>query len=1409
MVSRPRSGGLPQGGSTLGTHVRWVAAAATVVMLAALLQVWSLALPTAGRAAAGSPVEVTAAAALKGARLSGKPVEVAAWRGESREVYAESNGSFTATEHLRSVRTRKNGRWVKIDTSLRVQADNSVAPAASSVDLAFSGGGTAPMARMARAGRQLALTWPGSLPAPVVDGDTAVYADVLPGVDLRLRAEADGMSQLLVVNTAEAARNPKLAKLAFSLHGSGLRVEPDSGGGLVAVDAQSGGAVFAAPAPRMWDSSRPAEPPAGSSPSAARTQDGVAEDPADGPAEGAKVAPVKADVAVGSLTLRPDHKLLTGADTAFPVYIDPAWRTEKDTSGGAWAMVSSGWPSQSYYKFAGNSTEGMGFCDVSLDGRCVKDQKKRLFYRMPTSFFAGKSILSATFTAYETDAYDCNNSTTVQLWRTKGFITSSTWDSTSDNWLEHLDSRDVAYCSSTPVEFNAKAAVADAAAGRWSTTTFGLRAYSESSMGWWKRFADDAYLRVNYNQPPPQVKMSQLSMTPGGACVDWAKPTVWANDLTKLMLYAKGVTDPDGDKVSVQFSVDWGTGGWTSPTIGPKASGKANVFSLAYKSSGGPDLPQNTQLLWQVRAYDGVAWSPWSWAGSATSCYFKYDATRPDGPAIASADGRYPRSDPANEADPWNDGVGRYGTFTLDSAATDVTTYWFGVNSSPSSANARATSGGAPVNVQVAPTTSGLFFITAQAFDAAGNGSVIEVYYFRVMAGTPAKARWALDEQIDSTQVVDSSGSFPAAVHGGVTLGVEGVDKTAMQLGGVDGYAATSGPLVDTSKGFAVSAWVRLPATKPDHAAIVATQAGAQRSGFELYYSSGLDRWVFNRYDADSTTATIVRAQSAIAPQGGEWAHLAGVYDAVKQTISLYVNGLLAQTTAYTKPWNATGPVQIGAGSYSAVPGSFFSGEVDDVRVFDRIVSGDEVTDLATAAPVLKARWKLNDSGTAIRAAKAYYKLDETAGATRAEDTMGAYPAGAHGGVTFGVGGRSGTAARLNGTTGYMSTTGPVLDTTKSFSVSAWARLSAVTNTSVVVGQEGSVGSAFALYYSPAYNRWIFNMQTPDSATPTLIRAQSNVSPALNTWTHLVGVYDADAKQIRLYVNGVAQQTVAQPNSWAATGPVTVGRFKYKGGFAAMHYFSGDLDEVRVFDQSINDSEVARLAGVAGGGVPTADDGPLGNHLTLAGNANIDQSAGILGAPPGALVLSGAGDYAASTGPVVHTNQSFTVAGWVTSAGRPSGNAAIFSQAGGVNSGFTLRYSPTAVGGAGGYELEMPTTDTTGATMQKADHVSFQSSFEWDHVAVVYDAFADEMRLYVNGQLDQVEDGSRESYRSNSIGFDATDPLQLGRTKTGGTWGEYWPGVLDDVWAYSGVLTDDQIQELVASPNELPTDGFP
>ena len=140
------------------------------------------------------------------------------------------------------------------------------------------------------------MSWPGRLPAPVLDGSTAIYRNVLPEVDLRVTAGALGFSEVLVVHTRKAAANPKLRSLRFGLAGKGVTVSPAPGGGLAARDA-GGKNVFSAPAPLMWDATV-----AGAEPALA----GQGARSADAPAGTARGGPARGDAGEGQPRLH-DH----------------------------------------------------------------------------------------------------------------------------------------------------------------------------------------------------------------------------------------------------------------------------------------------------------------------------------------------------------------------------------------------------------------------------------------------------------------------------------------------------------------------------------------------------------------------------------------------------------------------------------------------------------------------------------------------------------------------------------------------------------------------------------------------------------------------------------------------------------------------------------------------------------------------------------------------------------------------------------------------------------------------------------------------------------------------------------------------------------------------------------------------
>ncbi|MEG3628477.1 LamG-like jellyroll fold domain-containing protein [Streptomyces poriticola] len=1370
-------------------------------------------------------------------------MEITSLRGESHDVFVTPEGDLETREYLRPVRARVGGEWKAIDTDLARTGDGVVAPKVTTVGLAFSGGGTdVPLVRMNRAGRELALSWPGELPVPELDGATATYRNVLPDVDLRMGAQEDGFTQLLVVNSAEAAASPALAELRLKLAADGMEVKETAGGGLVAVDEGAGNAVFEAPKPLMWDSGNGSadggadqddtrDADKGAAPQLLRSAPLSAEaDPASdaatdsepGPTESAKLAPVAVDLPAGGreLVLKPDQDVLKGKDTQYPVFIDPQWYSPRAS---AWTMASKYWASSPQWKFNGKSNAGLGYCGWAY---CKPHDTKRLFYRVPTSKFAGKTILSAEFVVRNVHSASCS-ARSVQLWRTKGISSSTTWNSqnASGFWVKKLASKSFAHgytgCAAKDAEFNVKSAVQEAANGKWSTMTFGLRATSESDRYGWKRFSNKAFLRVKYNRAPRQVKMSQLAMEYGGTC---KKPGSAARVRTLGKIYANNITDPDGDNIAVQFQAKWDSGDgkgliarWKPARTSYKKSGSS--FSIALPKS----ITPNKQVHWYVRSYDGAQYSPWSYAGDPTGCYFVYDTSVPKAPAISS--GQYPASDPEDPDDPWYDGVGQYGTFSLDSSSTDAVRYRYGFNTDPSASRQITTSGGAARAVRLLPAKPGLNFVTAQAFDQAGNGSEVRTYQFRVKAGQSERAAWQLDEPAGATAAAGATPPRIVRLHGGATLGAEGREGTGLHFDGTSGYADSDLTVVDTSDSFSVAVWARLD-RMPENAAIIAAQPGNHSPGFELYYSRYYDRWVFNQYTSDTAGASIARAMAA-APgdaEAGEWTHLVGVYDGKAKQLRLYVNGKLAGSTAYTTAWEARRGLQLGAGIYSGTHKSFFPGTIDDVRIFDRAVT--------TAEAGLLRRGQGLTSG---RPARAVFPLDEEAAATEIAGTAAEQPLTLHGGVTSGASGVAGAALTLDGKSGYAATDRPVLNTARSYTVSAWAKLSAgeTTGNRTVLSQSGTYYSPFYLSYEAGEKTWSLRTSLEDVQAGN-IREQRVVAkqPARpGEWAHLVAVHDAITQQIRLYVNGQLQGTDAAPKTWQAQGRLQVGRTIWTGKY--VDYFLGGIDEVRLFDRPVADDEVRQMfqqrplvksrwnfeetTGTDTVTMPNAVSG--GSALTLNGGATKSDSAFI---DYGSLELDGVRGYAATTSVPVDTSASYTVTAWAQAAALPKSGVSLVSAEGSGQSAFSVRFVPDTADpeGLGHWELTVPDRDGTDATVVRVANSEFSDARDWNHLAVVYDGFAKQARLYVNGTLQVVScgdtDGDREadedacadqvSWAENTLAFKATKSLQIGRAKTDGAWGGYFPGLVDDVWTFQGALTDEQVEKLATTWFDLPTE---
>ncbi|MEU3334681.1 LamG domain-containing protein [Streptomyces sp. NPDC006668] len=190
---------------------------------------------------------------------------------------------------------------------------------------------------------------------------------------------------------------------------------------------------------------------------------------------------------------------------------------------------------------------------------------------------------------------------------------------------------------------------------------------------------------------------------------------------------------------------------------------------------------------------------------------------------------------------------------------------------------------------------------------------------------------WKLAEGTGTT-TADSTGTLNANLSGAYAWTTDSTRGASLNLTGTTGYGATTGPAVDTSKSFTVSAWVKLNSLTENGTFL--SQNGTTNNGFQLYYSSGSQVWAFGRHSTDATGA-VWRAAYGSKATTGRWTHLVGVYDATAKELRLYVNGKLTATRDWTyTPWNATGPVQIGRKLSSGAYGEYADAAVSNVRLY-------------------------------------------------------------------------------------------------------------------------------------------------------------------------------------------------------------------------------------------------------------------------------------------------------------------------------------------------------------------------------------------------------------------------------------------------------------------------------------------
>ncbi|MFG2907350.1 ricin-type beta-trefoil lectin domain protein [Kitasatospora sp. NPDC048286] len=615
--------------------------------------------PGQSSAAAPKPAELTAGGAVQAARLTakktGKPVTIDELTTETSLTVAEPNGKLTVTSHLQPARVKKpNGGWTAVDATLGRNADGTYSPNTTPSGVALSGGGRGPLATLTdKDGRSLAVTFPVTLPKPTVSGSAATYAEVLPGVDLRVTVTDQGaVREVLVVKDAKAAANPALKTITLGTGTKGgLTVSADAEGNLTAA-GKDGKAAFRAQAPLMWDSAATA-PVAAAAPAAPAAKDAkVAAAPAagttqpagrndsspEGPGHGAHIKPIGVEAKDGSLALTPDADLLGGKDTVWPLFIDPTFQPAPTMGTSHFAQVMEGCAGTPAYDVAQDNGQGAGY--QHYKSNCYG--MERSYYEFGTGSLTPQMYIDsarAYFSETYAAAWDCNATAPVTLKWTWEIGGGTTWNSQpgvrQDGETKWLKSS-YGSCGWHDVDFDVTGAVRQVVQeGRPLTVgLFGDETRS-TSIDHFMRFNSNPYVIATYDLPPNTPDANYTSPMPrnpdgyacGGGQPGWiGRTTTLGNGASDITLHAWSRTVMPGTNIMIKFHV-WdnmvadgngnpATATWPdSQTINGAGWGDANI--------GGP-VSDGHQYGWNAWATDGLLSS-----GDSLYCYFNVDLSAP------------------------------------------------------------------------------------------------------------------------------------------------------------------------------------------------------------------------------------------------------------------------------------------------------------------------------------------------------------------------------------------------------------------------------------------------------------------------------------------------------------------------------------------------------------------------------------------------------------------------------------------------------------------------------------------------------------------------------------------------------------------------------------------------------------
>lgn len=409
---------------------------------------------------------------------------------------------------------------------------------------------------------------------------------------------------------------------------------------------------------------------------------------------------------------------------------------------------------------------------------------------------------------------------------------------------------------------------------------------------------------------------------------------------------------------------------------------------------------------------------------------------------------------------------------------------------------------------------------------------------------------WKLDDSL-----TDEFGVNNGTFNGGLTAcnvkGVNGFGQSC-DFDGTDDYInIAESPELDLMVGtdeFTISLWFKTDGALSNNGYILSKVNIAQQQ-YAIIAETDNDIIVYSG-DADPVArGTYIDS---------EWTHVA--LSATTTNYDFYVNGVLtAEDISFAGTENASGvDVLFGARRVTGNTGSaiFFDGKIDNVIIYNRSLSADEVYEDFYADPLSNQFVHNMSCDFQTKDAVLTMHLDESS--PTQIDSSGFGNDGTVSGAVFNSSGYYDGAYQFDGSNDYITAT-VTGHNNNLVSIGAWIFIPLASQTNKYIIDHNNVRSMLYGFQTDAFN--IFN-----NGYPTGTASDTQMNATVGAWNHVV--YTSDGSRVYGYLNGVNLVNVS--GNLDGT-PTTM----YLGSFTGIsNFFNGTIDEVNIYDRLLSADEV-------------------------------------------------------------------------------------------------------------------------------------------------------------------------------------------------------------------------------------------